>query len=223
MTSTPDPRGFFFLCPYCVPMLYYNMPITYNHNHGASAFLQLQLVYAVNCLSIAVRLELPRCWGARIGFTWWYTYMLYILSCRHGHGGVRQRHQGGDRKPIDKWIMEMTQMTLARSALPVIVKWDQNIMANKCRLHREGQLTKYHGKGLCPMEGIRNGNNGYACRYGNRLTGHQWDIIYCQSGHKQHALWSRPLVLDCLFLWPQASLFPLVSFPPLINLIPILV
>jgi hypothetical protein len=97
--------------------------------------------------------------------------MLYILSCRHGHGGVRQRHQGGDRKPIDKWIMEMTQMTLARSALPVIVKWDQNIMANKCRLHREGQLTRYeyYGKGLRPMSmaGKRNRHNSHAHRYGN--------------------------------------------------------
>ena len=55
---------------------------------------------------------------------------------------------------------------------------------------------------------------------------YQWGIIYGQSGHKQYALWSRPLVLDFLFLCGfklQASLSALVLFPPLINLIQILV
>jgi hypothetical protein len=41
-------------------------------------------------------------------------------------------------------------------------------MTHKYRLLREGQLTKYQGKGLRPVAGIRNVHSGYACRYGNR-------------------------------------------------------
>ena len=47
------------------------------------------------------------------------------------------------------------------------------------------------------------------------------DIIHGQSGHKQYALWSRPLVLGCLFSVAVSFAFHPGPFPPLINLIQI--